>query len=55
MKLGEMMKKLKFLRNDENQGTIENPLVNNERGLLYDIYSILKGEELGGVTRRNLC
>ena len=52
IKLGEIFKKLNFLHNDND---FENPIIAQERSLLYEIWTILKGEEIGGITRRNLC
>lgn len=37
------------------ENDFDNPIIGVERGLVYDIWFLLKGEELGGITRRNLC
>lgn len=46
------MKQMNFLSNDCD---FENPSTTLERCLLYQIWQILKGEELGGISKRNLC
>jgi len=46
------MRRLNFLHED-NQ--FESILTGTERALLCDIWSTLKGEHFGGITKRNLC
>lgn len=52
MKLGEIMRRLQFLHNDND---FQNPKAGEQRSLLYDMWYILRGEEINGVTKRNLC
>lgn len=52
IKMSEIFRRLCFIHNDND---FDNPAIGQERSLLYDIWTILKGEEYGGITRRNLC
>ncbi|KAM3138239.1 hypothetical protein pb186bvf_009702 [Paramecium bursaria] len=62
LKLGEILQRLFFLNQlqigkQENERAVEyeNLRLSEERALLCEIWSILRGDELGGVSKRNLC
>ncbi|CAD8112021.1 unnamed protein product [Paramecium sonneborni] len=61
LKLGEILQRLDFLNqlqakdNNEKAVEYENLRLSEERALLCEIWSVLRGDELGGISKRNLC
>lgn len=55
MTMGEVLKVLGFISLKESQDPSNLGCLPHERMLLADMWTILRGEELGGVSKRNLC
>ncbi|CAD8110640.1 unnamed protein product [Paramecium primaurelia] len=61
LKLGEILQRLDFLNqlqakeNNEKAVEYENLRLSEERALLCEIWTVLRGDELGGISKRNLC
>ncbi|CAD8185245.1 unnamed protein product [Paramecium octaurelia] len=61
LKLGEILQRLDFLNllqaKDSNERAVEyeNLRLSEERALLCEIWTVLRGDELGGISKRNLC
>ncbi|CAD8104133.1 unnamed protein product [Paramecium primaurelia] len=61
LKLGEILQRLGFLNqlqlkeSNEKAVEYENLRLSEERALLCEIWTILRGDELGGISKRNLC
>ncbi|CAD8121688.1 unnamed protein product [Paramecium sonneborni] len=61
LKLGEILQRLGFLNQlqvkDSNEKAVEyeNLRLSEERALLCEIWTVLRGDELGGISKRNLC
>ncbi|CAD8101174.1 unnamed protein product [Paramecium primaurelia] len=61
LKLGEILQRLDFLNqlqakdNNERAVEYENLRLSEERALLCEIWTVLRGDELGGISKRNLC
>ncbi|CAD8122345.1 unnamed protein product [Paramecium sonneborni] len=61
LKLGEILQRLGFINqlqakeNNEKAVEYENLRLSEERALLCEIWTVLRGDELGGISKRNLC
>ncbi|KAL4465214.1 hypothetical protein ABPG74_001928 [Tetrahymena malaccensis] len=53
LQMGEILNRLHFLKNVGDESNLNN--LGHERKLVYDIWYNLRGDELGGVTKCNLC
>jgi hypothetical protein len=58
--LGEILQKLHFISEpteckNERSVEFENLRLAEERALLCEAWSVLRGDELGGASKRNLC
>ncbi|CAD8105599.1 unnamed protein product [Paramecium primaurelia] len=61
LKLGEILQRLGFLNqlqlkeSNEKAVEYENLRLSEERALLCEIWTVLRGDQLGGISKRNLC
>lgn len=51
--MSEILCRMHFLKNTKDENSLNN--LASERKLVYDIWYNLRGDELNGVTRCNLC